>query len=115
MARKPTKVTNPEKIVEYGSVKVYEELQAGFFKKIPRVKLIKATVKDNKINSISIGVFQNHRKLFDCILSAPPNEHVSLKMIISKLESLATAHSIKILQWPLYDAIFQFCSVDDFK
>lgn len=82
-------------------VRVYEEMHAGSMRKIPRIKTKKTIVKNNELNQITVSVFQNHRKLFDCILYATPNERITLKVIISKLESRAIANKIKKFQWPL--------------
>lgn len=42
-------------------------------------------------------------------------KEITLNEIISKLESLATKHKINKLQWLLYDKIFRFWSIEEFK
>lgn len=93
----------------------FEELYAGFKPKVPRVKLIQMNVQDKKLSFIHINVYQRHRKLFKLKLSAQNNENIGLKAIISSLERQTEAHGITMIQWPLHDEIFRFCSIDDFK
>lgn len=97
------------------NVRVYEELLTGFKKHYPRIKLTKSTSGGNKLIKATITAFQNHRRLFECSLSATPNERITLKLILSKLESMAKAHNIRKLQWPLQDEIFAHCELNEFK
>lgn len=94
---------------------IFEQLNAGFTKGIPRVKTIRATTTKNKLRKLTLSIFRNHNKICDCIFDAKPKENLSLRTIFSMLDSRAEQHNIKQVQWPLHDEIFKYFNVNDFK
>lgn len=111
-AQTQTKSDEIDKQIKSGA---FEELYAGFKPRVPRAKLIKMNVQNNKLSFIQIDVHQHHKKLFELKICAKNGGNISIKIIILGLERLANAHEINLIQWPLHDEIFRHCRVDDFK
>lgn len=92
-----------------------EKVNSGLLHRVIHAKLIKVVTNGNTILSITIGIYKNHKKLFDCNLTADRNETISLGNLISKLDKTALAYQVNKIQWPLFDKMFKFCSVEEFK
>ncbi|RYX80246.1 hypothetical protein EON73_05585 [bacterium] len=99
------------------SPKIMVEIQSGLKPRVISAKLLQlSTNRTGKISQISVGVFKNHKKLFDCkLIKQKSNETVSLRDLISKLNAMAKAYQIAKIQWPLYDKIFEYCDLNEFK
>lgn len=96
-------------------LRVHEEINAGLLHRIIHAKLTRLTSVKNKLTSMTVSVYKNHHKLFDCTLVAAKNETVTISHMISKLDAMASAYQISKIQWPLYDKMFNFCKVNEFK
>jgi len=94
---------------------VHEEIHSGLINRLIRAKLTKISSSNGKIASLTVSIYKKHKKLFDCSLYAKPNETVTLGNLLSKLDSMVYAYQISKIQWPMYDKMFNFCKIDDFK
>lgn len=94
---------------------VYEETHTGTINKVVRAKLTKIFTRGSEIASLTISVFKNHKKLFDCTLKPQLKKSVTLGEVILKLDELATAYNVSKIQWPLYDKMFKFCTPANFS
>lgn len=108
-------IENEAQKVNDNIIKAFESLQSGFDRKIPRVKTTKYLKNGNDVIHCTIAVYSKHRKLFDCSIKAKDNEKLSFKNLLKMLEKEATAKNIEIVQWALYDQIFDECQINDFK
>lgn len=94
-------------------LKVYEDFNTGFTKKVPRLKTKAITVDKSKgsIQNITIVAYKAHSKLFEFKLEGK----VNMKLLFTKLQDAASAKQVKKLQISLDDSIFKLCNIDEFK
>lgn len=116
MTKKPSDPAIAKNDIDTLTCRVHEETHTGFIHRVIRAKMTKiSSARDDVIKSITVSVYKNHCKLFDCNLNASSNETISLKELVSKLDGLAKAYQISKIQWPLYDKFFNFYTPVDFK
>lgn len=96
-------------------VLVHERINSGLMHRVIRAKLTKIATRAEKIAGMTVSIYKKHKKLFDCNLSASHNETITLGDLVSKLDAMALAYQINKIQWPLFDKMFQFCRVEEFK
>lgn len=96
------------------TIKVTENLTAGFNHKIPRVRVIdvKYSADTNQFTQLTIAITHKHKKLCSFTIM---NEKLSLTMMFSQLEHEARTHKFSLIQWPLHDKIFSICNIENFK
>lgn len=100
---------------EMNDVRIIENLNAGFQKRVPRIKVTKVTVENNIITHLIGAIYQNHSKVLSIMLPEKPHEKITLQKLMTVLEIGAKNHGLAKIQWPLTDRIFKYCNINEFK
>lgn len=95
---------------------VYEETQSGLKHRVIRAKLVQFRMNANRMTEMIVGVYKNHKNVFYCkLITSKPNETVSIRNRLLKLDAMAKAYQISKIQWPMSDKMFDFCNINEFK
>lgn len=95
--------------------KIIEHEMNKVDRNIPRI-ITKLQNEKDQPEKITISAYQKFKRLFEIDMSHTIiNEKFFLEKTFSKLEKLANNLKITKLQWPINDAIFDYCTITHFK
>lgn len=82
-------------------------------KQIPRVRVIKISLRKGLMTEVKLNVHKRHKKLLTISLSSP-NE-VDLESMIREIENKVGVQQIRMIEWPIHDKLFEYFTVEEFK
>lgn len=99
--------------IDTSNVKAVEN--CPFNKKLtPKIRTTNVLSRKGSLRKVEFKIYHRRQQLATIELNQD-NEILTLGRIFSHIENLVNAHNFEQLEWPLYDKIFEFCTLNDFK